>query len=744
MDRKSFELLYQDAIEATTQNHLLDALNCIRGMIFNIENGADLHDELTSIRQDYNMMLAFMQQGGNDPQRSAIYRKLISRSFTLTDKAARLYRIQHEKDLYSTLYRRNNESGMASFDYLLESTDLLREKVSEELRSLSYNPNIKDEVTALSSAYDRLFEFVWTSPLLHPADAEKLKHFIERQNIDEQALLVSALMLGIQSYFDPQKYHILLHFCHAEENKVRVRALTAAIWTYMQYESRLTHYPDLSEGLLLLTQDKRIKNELVLLQRQILLSLDTAKAEKKLQNEIFPDLLKNRNYQRNKMGFDQMEEDLAKALRGKPNTEWEQLKGNKKLADNMKKIIAMGQEGIDINLGTFSGLKTFAFFQQISHWFMPFNERRPEVQDVLPQSTGGNSPIQLLMNAGNFCDSDKYSLCIMLSQLPTSQREMMVTQIGSQVDGFEEQFKNVGKENTGIDWLYRSYLQDLYRFYKLYPHKSQFRDPFKTDLLLTNYPLLKKGLKTVPYLTEMASYLIKRECYQDAISYIEEVLKEETAHAEMLQKIAFCHQHLDNPSKAIYYYQQADLLNPDNEWILKQMVLCFTALGQYDRELKCLQSLEAMNPGDVRLISETGLCLMQLGRYDEAANRFYELEYKGERVLPSWRAIAWCNFKMNKLEQADKYYRKIIQQEKAKWEDYLNAGHTAWCLGQMTEAVSFYQNYIRLYGKQRKDETNSLLFPFDEDREELLLHGKEPLELNLMRDILLSTSDSNK
>lgn len=742
MDRKSFELLYHDAIKATAQNHLLDALNCIQGMIFNIENGADLNDELKSIRKDYEMMLAFMQQGGTDPQRSAIYQKLIHRTFALTDKATRLYRIQHEKDLYSTLYRRSNESGMASFDYLLESTDMLREKVSEEQHGHSYNPNIKEEAVALSTSYDRLFEFIWTSPLFHPSDAEKLKNFIERQDTNEQALLVSALMLGIQSYFDPQKYHILLHFCHAEENKVRVRALTAVTWTYMQYESRLVHYPNLSEGLLLLTQEERIKHELILLQRQFLLSLDTAKAEKKLQNEIFPDLLKNRNYQRNKMGFDQMEEDLTKALRGEPNSEWEQLKGNKQLADNMKKIIAMGQEGIDINLGTFSGLKTFAFFQQISHWFMPFNEGRPEVQDVLPQKNGGNSPIQLLMNAGNFCDSDKYSLCMMLSQLPLSQREMMITQIGSQVDGFEEQIKDAGKENTSIDWLYRSYLQDLYRFYKLHPHKSQFEDPFRKDLLLTNYNILEKGLKTIPYLMEMASYLIKRECYQDAISYIEEVLQEETANAEMLQKIAFCHQHTDNPSKAIYYYQQADLLNPDNEWILKQMVLCFAALGQYDRELKCLQSLEAMNPGDTRLISETGLCLMQIGRYEEAANRFYELEYKGKRVLPSQRAIAWCNFKMNKLEQADKYYRKIMQQEKAKWEDYLNAGHTAWCLGQMTEAVSFYRNYIRLYGGQRKDETKSLLFPFDEDREELLLHGKEPLDLNLMRDILLPDSCS--
>ena len=249
-------------------------------------------------------------------------------------------------------------------------------------------------------------------------------------------------------------------------------------------------------------------------------------------------------------------------------------------------------------------------------------------------------------------------------------------------------------------------------------------------------------LKTPAYLREMASFLMKREYYQDAIAYMEEALKHETADAETLQKVAFCYQHTDRPSKAIYYYQQADLLSPDNEWILKQMFLCYSALGRYEQELDCLKGLEEMNPGDTRLISEIGLCLMQLERYEEAAQRFYELEYKGERVVPSWRAIAWCNFKMGRLEQADKYYRKILQQDKVTWEDYLNAGHTAWCLKQTTEAIAYYRNYLQLYRSKRKDTTQPLLSPFDEDRKELLLHGLNDLEISLMRDILQPEPES--
>ena len=730
MDSKSFELLYHDAEQALLQDHLQEALSCIQGILSDCES-PEMNREAESLRQDYGMMLTFMAQGGVDPQRAVVHRSLTNRAFALLDRGARLYRLRHIKDLYADIAARHHGTEAEPYEMLAARADLLREKRAET-RSHSLTD---EEESLLYATYDKLFEHVWTAPLFHPSDAEELESFIERQEPAGQALLISSVTLAVLQYFDPQKYRILLHFCKSETNEVRARALTAAVWAYMRFTTRFAQYPDLKDGLSLLSQDERLKEELALLQRQLLLSLEAAKAEKKLQNEIFPDLLKNRNYQRNKIGLEQMEEDLAKALRGEPNAEWEQMQGNRHLADNMKKIIAMGQEGIDINLGTFSGLKGFSFFQSLPHWFAPFNSARPEIRAVLPEGLAGH-PIGMLMDAGNFCDSDKYSLCLMLSQIPASQREMMVAQIGAQMGGNEEHLKEAAKGSTDITSVYRNYLQDLYRFYKLHPRKAQFDDPFRHDLLFTRYPILEQMTKSPGYLREMASFLIRRECYQDAIGYIEEVLKKEPADAEMLEKMAFCHQQLDLPDKAIYYYQQADLLNPDNEWILKQMYICYSAMGRYEQELGCLKSLEAMNPGDARLISETGLCLMQLKRYEEAAQRFYELEYKGERVIPSWRAIAWCNFKMKRLEQADRYYKKILQQDKVTWEDWLNAGHTAWCRGNTAEAIGLYQHYVQAYCSKKKDEARPPLAPFDEDREELLAQGIDGLDISLMRDIL--------
>ena len=105
MDRKSFELLCQDAVEALTSRRMHDALNCIRGILFNTEN-PELNRELESVQQDYGMMLTFMAQGGTDPQQDLVHRNLTHRAFTLLDKSARLYHVRYENDLYAETYNR--------------------------------------------------------------------------------------------------------------------------------------------------------------------------------------------------------------------------------------------------------------------------------------------------------------------------------------------------------------------------------------------------------------------------------------------------------------------------------------------------------------------------------------------------------------------------------------------------------------------------------------------------------------
>lgn len=726
MDKISFHSLYQDTAESLKANKLLQALAYIKGMIFNV-NEIEFTHEFSSIHQDYDFMLRFVERGGKDSQREKIYHNLINRTYRLLDKIMRIYRIENINDTYTYSYR----SLSTDFNSLTKQVDLLNESFKYS-RTANRQKHSSENRNALNETYRQMFNYIWTAPIFREDEAEELETYISQQDTNEQALLISAVMLNSLEYFDPYKFRILLHLSRSDMDLPRARAIVATTLVYMKFKYRFSNYPELVKELLMLGENARIKEELTILQYQLLLSLETTKVEKKLQNEIFPNLISNKNYNRNKLGLQQIEEELSKALEGNADP-INGLFSDKRLEKNMKEIIEMGQEGIDINIGTFASLKSFAFFKETANWFLPFDSTYPEIEKLFTSEQSNNS-IKVLINSGNLCDSDKYSLSLMLCSLPIEQSNMMISQIEAQFADSQEQIKDMGKSAKDIKHIYRFYLQDLYRFFKLGRNKSQFSDPFKQNLLFSEYKELSEIVKDIDYLKKLAPHLIKRGFYADAIAYLEEIIKTDGSDHDSLKRLAFCYQKNNDYNKAIYYYQQADLLSPDNEWVLSQMNSCYSAMNRHDLQLKCLKKLKDINPDNLNINTEMGYCLMQLNRHEEAANCFHELEYKGKKPLLSWRAIAWCNFKMDKMEQAEKYYTKILLSGKAEWSDHLNSGHVAWCMNKIEESIKHYRNYIGMAKNQ--PDIKDIMQPFNDDADELRKHGITRLDICLMRDII--------
>ena len=139
-----------------------------------------------------------------------------------------------------------------------------------------------------------------------------------------------------------------------------------------------------------------------------------------------------------------MEEDLAKALRGEPNAEWGK-DGQQTVGRQHERNHCHGQGRDRHQLGNLSPRSKASRSSNPSHWFTPFNKRRPEVKSIFPPGVRHN-PIQMLMEASNFCESDKYSLCMMLNQIAPSQRDMMISSNRPQIEGNKERSRDVAKE----------------------------------------------------------------------------------------------------------------------------------------------------------------------------------------------------------------------------------------------------------------------------------------------------------
>ncbi len=750
MDDHSFHTLYADAERALLAYRLNDALTGV-GALLHATTERRLHNEYESLRSDYAMMLRFMSQGGADPQRDTIHRTLLRRVSTLLEQARRAFAVQHSADHYGRAATALTQKGLTdlpamqeqladAFRQLYAERTTLPAKATEEQCALVHRLE-----TAVFEAMDDAFDFVWTLPHLSRDEEQTLLSLLETLPAEHKPHLLSALLLAEWYSFDAAKMHILLHFCQSPEAPLRARALSATLLIYMRYAERWPFYDELGTALSSLFTSPSLAPEILMLQKQLFLCLEAVRAKKKLQEEILPDLIKSKRYQRTKMGFEEIDPDLANALKGNNSPPEPPSKEDIKLAHNMKEFMKMNEEGIDVNLATFSSLKGFAFFQRLGHWLAPFNARRPEVRDMV--YTADDTPIQfsqMVLRTGRFCEGDKYSLCLMLKSILPNQREFVMQQFNEkmQAEGDEDAFQNLLQRAESTESLYRSCLEDLYRFFKLSPGHSLRDDAFARDLLLTRYELpVQAGLKTPAYLEEMAGFLMHLGYHADAIDYWEELRRTQGAHYELLEKLGRCYRLNGNLSQAVLTYQQADLLRPDNENILNQLHLCYAEMGRPEQDLQCLLQLEQMEPDSPRVTSETGACLMQLGRYEEAAQRFYKLEYMGEQVMPSMRAIAWCAFKMKKLEKARHYYAKLHSHEgKVRWADYLNAGHTAWLLGQTAEALAYYRRFVALYGSPAAP-AKSALEVFDDDEEELLAHGLSRSTIALIRD-LIQGSDS--
>jgi hypothetical protein len=102
------------------------------------------------------------------------------------------------------------------------------------------------------------------------------------------------------------------------------------------------------------------------------------------------------------------------------------------------------------------------------------------------------SPIlQVFMNSQFLCNSDKYSLLFRSDADASTIQDMMMQSITVESEHLEERFKTNRELTTPSkkrELISNQYIQDIYRFFKLHPRKSDFVDPFHTQESFTTSP----------------------------------------------------------------------------------------------------------------------------------------------------------------------------------------------------------------------------------------------------------------
>lgn len=693
--KPTFWQLYKRTINKLDKRHLGEALELLQELA-NVLGDWKLLDEVADVNSAYGLLLYYMEQGNNDPAREQQHTNFIATCYNIAEKAA-----QTERALVT-----GTSARMRSISEILKDMENL------ELKNITSEP-CEEDANKHVELYTELFNASYDSFLWNDEAAAQAQEVIDSALIAEndKVLMTSGLFINCLQAFDARKIIFFAdNYSTATSSMLRIRMLVAVAFTLYTYRNRLFAYPAITSKLKDLCNNPRFTTDMQNLQKLIIESLSTHEVDRKMREEIIPAMLKSHNFNPEKFGINSLEEI------SESNPEW------KNFEQQVGKLAELEAAGADIYYSTFSTLKRYPFFNNAANWLYPFEENHPGIPKQI-RKTGLKGIANALLKSDVLCDSDKYSFCMLTTQMTDGQVNMIISQL-PEMGGYDTAIAQTSESTC------RNYLRNLFRFFYLYSGKSKPANPFETDMSLLDCNELAEAFKDKTEINKISAYAIKKGKYDMAISFL---LLSETkgfADSEVYQELGFCYQKKKSYFDAIAAYEKANALSGDSKWTLQHLAQTNRIVGNYKDALNYYRLLETAKGEDAKIAFRCGECLVHLESYDDAMHEFFKAEYLNPDMTAATRAIAWCSILTDDIKQARKYYDKLLLKEE-QGEDLLNAGHAAWIDGDTKAAVELYS---RAYAELKREE---FLKRMQSDKEILKTHGISNYDITFMSDIVI-------
>nr|WP_314645008.1 tetratricopeptide repeat protein [uncultured Prevotella sp.] len=685
------------------------------------------HSEFEAIKTDYQLMVDYMGRGFSDSHRESLYSTLLQR----------LYRVA--ADLEISWRCKNVSAYVNSFrviDHLNTSHDFVRtvlESFVSDIAMLSLQPEETrgQKSTELydrhQSFMNRLFSALWTSCQWTDDDCKFYTELLLSPTVmsTDQQVIVSAISLGAMNQFDINKFKTLVNvYQQATDEHVRQRALVG--WVLAVFEG-MDIFPEQDTLIRELCENPTITRELLTLQIQFFYSKDAEKDNDKIQRDIMPDIMRNSNLTIGRLGIMEKEEDTIESILHQDADE----KRMEQMEEKVRKMMDMQKQGSDIYFGGFSQMKRFPFFNDMVNWFTPFYLNHPALRPVISK-LGDTKFLNTLMERSNFCESDRYSFAFALeqiiNQLPSDIKEV----IGS--DAMLGPLAESDDVEDAIS-IRRTYLQDLYRFFRLYHTANDFINPFEDNgkgdfvadtFFFTYKSFMGTGLDDVKL--RLASHLYK---HQQMTELAELLTTFQSADPRYAILMGYTNIHMGKAEFAYQFFDYALKAEPDNQWALKGKARAALDAEDYKTAEEVYTELLKLEPGHKNYTMNRCVALLKLGKTSEVREELFRLDYQYPEDMNVKRVLAWAMLSDNSLDKASQLYDTLLTSTPAH-EDYLNAGYCQWAMGNVQRAVELFREWMVKSGKS----TEQLLEEFRSDADTLEMYGISETDCFLMLSLV--------
>ena len=736
MDQKEIIQNSNHIIDLLKESRVAEAITLLSAQVE--QSGKwELKEQLQEISGTYGYMLQYLSQGVVDPKRFDLLASIVERLYVLNDKSLVALLESTSYDLFFT--RRRDLASLS----LQQSFNDYRVACNKYNLLLSVGESERDKNAVLLTlnecerAETTLFNKIWSLFPLMGDEADMLKEAIidETLPVHARALFTAAVFLGLMKFYDESKLALLMElYCLSHDAEVQMRAITAMMIAIDQYPHRVRNSEALRHRFDAMAEMACFQHDVTTVQRLLVRSRNTDNISRRVNEELMPGIFKAQPDIFKKLKDGDTPIDLADI---EANPDWQQWLDDSGIAKKMEELNELQSDGSDVFIATFSHLKSFPFFQTLSNWFLPYHSDHSAVLNTLPDS---QKPLRDMVATAPFmCNSDKYSLCLSLDRVPQAQRDLMM----SQLDAHHAQIKEMHDmelpgERKQHETIINVYVQDLYRFFKLFSRRREFRPVFGSKMDFLQAPFLAEYLNGKDNVAFIAEFYLKNGFYSDAISGFNHLLNiENEINPVVFQKMGFAYQCSGQIKQAIKWYKRYELADENDLWTIRHLAACYRQAGNLDKAIHYYTQAMELAPSNVAGILNLGHTYLEADRLDEAMQCYLKADFMPAAKHRAWRPIAWCSFLMGNHERSISYYNKVLTEDSPTAQDHLNLGHALLCHGEPQAAIEQYAAALDALNGDRK-QFNQM---FDADVKHLTEQGVVRADISLYHDAAMRHND---
>lgn len=679
MDKDHLSKLLLDAQKYMEQYKLVNALRCLKEAAQSYGNG-NLETDVYNLKNDYKWMLTFLEQGGVDPQRNKMQQNFVLRTSNL------LYRMKQQ----ALMDQPNHYAGNLMRNTRQNPTDKLQKHLDDLTKTaalmqdvLQAAPEMDDSARTLYAKLyniqNAFFDFLLTADVLHDEDRKAITEclFALPERITYQ--LLHALFLNSMEAIDLNKVKIIRAFIGHESKELHLLALTLFLILYGTNSQWINLDPALRESVTLLKDIPAIQEDILLIQKQLLLSANTKATAQIMAQEIMPILMRS-DLGKNLTNLNEINEEMLDKL----------MSVDKETVQKINNLREMTQTGYDVNYMMFQSTCRNFFFTKFNNWFCPFDPNHPDLNEN-SRSKNNQNFLQKISQSATLCDLDKFGMASFLSQLPKEAQNAMLN--NAKIEDLQSEWNNTSIPVRDA-YCIRNVVQCLYRFYEDCSKSKNLKNVFQQIPMLHTTQKLMDLVNEADFLKDMAQFYVKTKNYEQAQSTLKQLLKIQAADAWCLHTLASTYQNNGENTKALSYGQQAELLDPDNLNLLTMLAdLCFK-LNKTDLcagYLKHIEELQALNDEQTDLLI---ICLLENKEYEEVMNRCYKIKYLKGDIPKTDLILAEAMMQLGRIDEAETIYEKYKDSKQMQPVDFLYWGMAAWINGKQDKAIANLKRFI--------------------------------------------------